>query len=119
MPPLLEAYNYGGLWGWVGNLVQGTLGIFALGGGNTATNQYTYATGAVVAGTALTADLEYGAAAGTSTLGIFALGGSSGSSGSTATNQYTYATGAVVAGTALTASLLYGAAAGNYNGGLS
>ena len=114
MPPLLEAYNYGGLWGWAGNLVQGTLGIFALGTDSTATNQYTYATGAVVAGTALTAGLKYGAAAGTSTLGIFALG-----IDSTATNQYTYATGAVVAGTALTAGLKYGAAAGNYNGGLS
>ena len=115
MPPLLEAYNYGGLWGWVGNLVQGTLGIFALGGtATTTTNQYTYTTGAVVAGTVLTAASEYGAAAGTSTLGIFALGNAT-----TTTNQYTYATGAVVAGTVLTTGLEYGAAAGNYNGGLS
>ena len=116
MPPLLEAYNYGGLWGFGAPAMLGTLGIFALGhSATTATNQYTYATGAVVAGTVLTAGLEGGAAAGTSTLGIFALGG-----GSTATNQYTYATGAVVAGTALlTVGLDYGAAAGNYNGGLS
>ena len=64
MPPLLEAYNYGGVWGWVGNLVQGTLGIFAIGHTSTTTNQYTYATGAVVAGTVLTADLNGGAAAG-------------------------------------------------------
>lgn len=63
MPPLLEAYNYGGLWGWVGNLVQGTLGVFAL-GSNTTTNVYTYSGNTVVAGTALTATLSYGAAAG-------------------------------------------------------
>ena len=69
MPPLLEAYNYGGLWGWVGNLVQSTLGIFALGNATT-TNQYTYATGAVVAGTVLTAGSEYGAAAGTYSGGL-------------------------------------------------
>ena len=114
MPPLLEAYNYGGLWGWAGNLVQGTLGIFALGHITTTTNQYTYATGAVVAGTVLTAASKYGAAAGTSTLGIFALG-----TATATTNQYTYATGAVVAGTVLTTGLEYGAAAGSYNGGLS
>ena len=112
MPPLLEAYNYGGLWGW-SNSILGTLGIFSVGDGTTTTNQYTYATGAVVAGTVLTADLQYGAAAGTSTLGIFAVG-----DGTTTTNQYTYATGAVVAGTVLTAVSSYGAAAGNYNGGL-
>ena len=64
MPPLLEAYNYGGVWGWVGNLIQGTLGIFALGNVTTTTNQYTYATGAVVAGTVLTAASIGGAAAG-------------------------------------------------------
>ena len=63
MPPLLEAYNYGGLWGWVGNLVQGTLGVFAL-GYTTTTNVYTYAGNTVVAGTALTATLYLGAAAG-------------------------------------------------------
>ena len=63
MPPLLEAYNYGGLWGWVGNLVQGTLGVFAL-GNTTTTNVYTYAGNTVVAGTALTANLYLGAAAG-------------------------------------------------------
>ena len=114
MPPLLEAYNYGGLWGWGGNSMLGTLGIFALGKTTTTTNQYTYATGAVVAGTALTAGLIDGEAAGTSTLGIFALGFST-----TTTNQYTYATGAVVAGTALTTTADGGAAAGNYNGGLS
>ena len=63
MPPLLEAYNYGGLWGWVGNLVQGTLGVFAL-GNTTATNVYTYSGNTVVAGTALTGNLYHGAAAG-------------------------------------------------------
>ena len=113
MPPLLEAYNYGGLWGFGAPAMLGTLGIFALGHTSTTTNQYTYATGAVVAGTVLTAVSSYGAAAGTSTLGIFALGDTS-----TTTNQYTYATGAVVAGTVLTADLNGGAAAGNYNGGL-
>ena len=115
MPPLLEAYNYGGLWGWVGNLVQGTLGIFALGNTTTTTNIYTYSGNTVVAGTALTATLVYGAAAGTSTLGVFALGDST-----TTTNIYTYSGDTVVAGTALTATLNNsGAAAGNYNGGLS
>ena len=64
MPPLLEAYNYGGLWGWVGNLGQGTLGVFALGNDTTPTNVYTYAGNTVVAGTALTANLNAGAAAG-------------------------------------------------------
>ena len=64
MPPLLEAYNYGGLWGWVGNLVQGTLGVFALGNTTTTTNVYTYSGNTVVAGTALTGNLSYGAAAG-------------------------------------------------------
>ena len=113
MPPLLEAYNYGGLWGWVGNLVQGPLGVFAL-GNSTTTNVYTYSGNTVVAGTALTANLKYGAAAGTSTLGVFALGNST-----TTTNVYTYSGNTVVAGTALTATLAYGAAAGNYNGGLS
>ena len=112
MPPLLEAYNYGGVWGWGGNSILGTLGVFAL--GNTTTNVYTYAGNTVVAGTALTANLESGAAAGTSTLGVFALGTTA-----TTTNVYTYAGNTVVAGTALTANLDAGAAAGNYNGGLA
>ena len=64
MPPLLEAYNYGGLWGFGAPAMLGTLGVFALGNGTTTTNQYTYATGAVVAGTALTANVSAGAAAG-------------------------------------------------------
>ena len=64
MPPLLEAYNYGGVWGWVGNLIQGTLGVFALGDSTTTTNIYTYSGNTVAVGTALTGGLEYGAAAG-------------------------------------------------------
>ena len=113
MPPLLEAYNYGGLWGW-SNSILGTLGVFALGNTTTATNVYTYSGNTVVAGTALAADLNAGAAAGTPTLGVFALGNAT-----TATNVYTYSGNTVVAGTALTADLEYGAAAGNYNGGLA
>ena len=114
MPPLLEAYNYGGLWGFGAPAMLGTLGVFAIGNANATTNVYTYSGNTVVAGTALTANLAYGAAAGTSTLGVFALG-----SNATATNVYTYSGNTVVAGTALTANLDYGAAAGNYNGGLS
>ena len=114
MPPLLEAYNYGGLWGWVGNLVQGTLGVFALGNTTTTTNVYTYSGNTVVAGTALTATLSYGAAAGTSTLGVFSLGNTTAT-----TNIYTYSGNTVVAGTALLAVSNFGNAAGNYNGGLS
>ena len=117
MPPLLEAYNYGGVWGWVGNLIQGTLGVFALGNNTTITNVYTYSGNTVVAGTALTATVNGGAAAGTSTIGVFALGNTTPTT-TTTTNVYTYSGNTVVAGTALTAAVNGGAAAGNYNGGL-
>ena len=61
--PLLEAYGYGGFWGFASAMLS-TLGVFALGGNTTTTNVYTYSGNTVVAGTALTGDLEYGAAAG-------------------------------------------------------
>ena len=109
MPPLLEAYNYGGFWGFAAaSAMLGTLGVFALGGATTTTNVYTYSGNTVVAGTALTANLGYGAAAGTSTLGVFAIDNTT----ATTTNVYTYAGNTVVAGTALTANLSAGAAAG-------
>ena len=112
--PLLEAYGYGGFWGFASAML-GPLGVFALGNTTTTTNVYTYSGNTVVAGTALTGGLDVGAAAGTSTLGVFALG-----SATTTTNVYTYSGNTVVAGTALTADLVYsGAAAGNYNGGLT
>ena len=60
--PLLEAYGYGGFWG-IASAMLGTLGVFAL-GDTTTTNVYTYSGNTVVAGTALTADLYGGVAAG-------------------------------------------------------
>ena len=62
--PLLEAYGYGGFWGFAASAMIGTLGVFALGNNATPTNVYTYSGNTVVAGTALTANLAYGAAAG-------------------------------------------------------
>ena len=108
MAPLVGS----GLWfGSTGN----ARGIFALGFDGSAysptTNIYTYANNGVVTGTNLTANLTGGAAAGNSTLGIFALG-----SGAT-TNIYTYANNGVVTGTSLTVNLTGGAATSSTPGG--
>ena len=109
--PILNGSGYGGPWGLftitVPPVTDGTFAVFALGNTTTTTNIYTYSSNAVETGTALTTGLEYGAAAGNSTLGVFALGGS------TTTNIYTYSSNAVATGTALTSGLAGGAAAGN------
>jgi hypothetical protein len=52
------------MWGFGVAAMLGTLGVFALGGGTTTTNVYTYSGNSVVAGTALTGDSKAGAAAG-------------------------------------------------------
>ena len=109
MAPLVGS----GLWfGSTGN----ARGIFAIGNTTVTTNIYTYASNGVTTGTNLTADSEGGAAAGNSTLGIFALG-YSGSAHTPTTNVYTYATNGVATGTNLTGYFDAGAATSTSPGG--
>ena len=61
--PLIQLYNgFYLFWGVTG--IEPGIGIYALGDITTTTNVYTYSGNTVVAGTALTTDFEYGAAAG-------------------------------------------------------
>ena len=109
MAPLVGS----GLWfGSTGN----ARGIFAIGNITVTTNIYTYANNGVTTGTNLTADSEGGAAAGNSTLGIFALG-YSGSAYTPTTNVYTYASNGVTTGTNLTADVNFGIATSSTPGG--
>ena len=96
---------------WFGSSSSNGRGIFALGDAAVTTNIYTYSSNGVTTGTSLTAASVWGAAAGNSTLGIFALGNT------TATNIYTYSSNGVTTGTSLAAILYLGAAASSTPGG--
>jgi hypothetical protein len=98
---------------------DGTFAIFALGqqfgggAGTPVTNRYTYSGNVVVAGGNLTANnYSGGAAAGNTTVGIFALGFSPVTTATAARNKYTYASNTAASATAAGAPSAYGSAAG-------
>jgi hypothetical protein len=104
---------------WPGSM-DGTLAIFALGNGSPATSardKYTYSGDVVSAGGAATAVSRQGAAAGNSTVGIFALGVAT-CAASTTRNKYTYSGCVVSAGGVATAASRLGSAAGNSTVGI-
>ena len=105
-----------GLWPIAGFGATETFAIFALGGSpgiSTTRNKYTYSGDVVSAGTVATAASYFGSAAGTSTVGIFALG-----AGFTTRDKYTYSGDVVSAGTAATTGSQAGSAAGNSTVGI-
>ncbi len=108
--------------GWGTPVEVSAFGLFSKGTAGGGTNKYTYHTDAVTTGTDLSASVvTLDAAAGNSTLGLFA-GGIVGGSHSASTRKYTYSTDAVVAGTNLSAIRSNHAAAGTstvgyYGGG--
>ena len=97
-----------------------SVGIFAYGvfcGSASALRfKYLYAYGILSSATSATLCSSRGAAAGNSTVGIFALGCAGGAS--TVRNKYTYATDVVAAATAATAAGCYSSAAGNSTRGI-
>jgi hypothetical protein len=103
-------------------VLDGTLGIFALGAGSggsptTTRNKYTYSSDVVGAAGAATTAASSGSAAGNSTVGIFAIGIVCGL-GVTTRNKYTYSSDAVSTGGAATAGSYGGSATGNSTRGI-
>lgn len=112
-----------GLWPIAGNVLDGTVGIFALGYGAcylATRNKYTYSGCVVSAGGAATTASSCGSAAGNGTVGIFALQKAQGgpNTGVTTRDKYTYVGCVVSAGTAATVATSQGSATGNSTVGI-